>query len=116
MSPTTTSGFDDPLTWINFGVLGLMVMALLTGWIWAKPAVERIIEENKRLVLERDQALAQVNKMAEAYQEKFLPIVGEFVATIKTATPALQDIQKFADETKAILRGEDRGPERRSGR
>jgi hypothetical protein len=98
------------------------LFAILTGWIWAKPgveklsqehekhidrlvkdsdkAIERIIKDNERLILERNEISAQRDAMAEIYQEKFLPILSELIRIV----PALQDM---------LSRGEDRGSERR---
>lgn len=53
----------DPTEWIQFGALGLVVLALLTGWLWAKPAVDRILEENRVL---REQLHEQRDRQAEA--------------------------------------------------
>lgn len=44
---------QTPLDWVEFGVLGLVVVGLLTGLLWARPAVDRILRENDRLQ-ERD--------------------------------------------------------------
>lgn len=30
----------DVVQWAQYGVLGLVVLAFLSGWIWAKPAVD----------------------------------------------------------------------------
>lgn len=35
--------------WLQYGALGLVIVALLLGWLWAKPAVDRIIRENESL-------------------------------------------------------------------
>lgn len=89
-----------------------MVLAILTGWIWAKPAVEKLIldhekavervtKDNDRLIIERDKAYEQRDAMAEVFQEKFLPVLSDLIRVV----PALQEM---------ISRGEDRGPERRS--
>lgn len=109
--------FDSPLTWINFGVLGLLVFGLLTGWIWAKPSADRMTEERDRILDERDRALAQRDAMAEVLQERLLPVVSEFITTTKALLPILQGVQRlqqivpalqdFVD--KADSGGEDRG-------
>lgn len=39
----------DLSDWLQFGVLGLVLVGILTGWLWAKPAVERLLAENDRL-------------------------------------------------------------------
>lgn len=135
---TSPVSFDSPLTWINFGVLGLMVLALLTGWVWAKPAVERILTDHKslddkhdrdlarviaeknadiaRAVLERDKAIEQRDAMGEVLQEKLLPVVGEFVATTRSFLPVLQQLQQLQTTLPKLQEllerlGDNRGPE-----
>ena len=88
------SGFD-PITFLNFGVLGLVVLSLITGWLWTKPSVDRLVEEKQRAIAERDKAYAQRDAMAEVLQEKLLPVVGEFIATTAALLPILQQIQQL---------------------
>lgn len=87
--------FSSPMTWINFGVLGLLVAGLLSGWIWAKPSADRMTEERDRILGERDQALAQRDAMAEVLQERLLPVVSEFITTTKALLPVLQEVQRL---------------------
>lgn len=35
--------------WLQYGALGLVIVGFLLGWLWAKPAVDRIIRENESL-------------------------------------------------------------------
>jgi hypothetical protein len=79
--------FADPVTWINFGVLGLLALGLITGWLWPKHAVERIIRE-------KEKAEAQRDAMAEVLQDKLLPVVGDFITTTQVLLPILQDIHR----------------------
>lgn len=94
----TTGGggdFTDPVTWINFGVLGLLVLGLLTGFIWGKPAVERLIADKDRAIAERDKANEQRDAMAMVLQERLLPVVSEFIVTTKAFLPVLQEIGRL---------------------
>lgn len=53
----------DPFEWVNFGVLGAVLGAVLFGLLWAKPAVDRILKECDRLAAENqrleDEVLAE---------------------------------------------------------
>jgi hypothetical protein len=37
-----TAAPTDPLSFIQYGILGLILVLILTGWLWAKPAVEEL--------------------------------------------------------------------------
>jgi hypothetical protein len=89
------AGLSDVTTWVNFGVLGLVVLSLLTGWLWAKPSVDRLQAEKDRAVKEREHADAQRDAMATVLQEKLLPVVGDFIATTRALMPVLQQLQQL---------------------
>lgn len=83
----TENVFTDPVTWINFGVLGLLALGLITGWLWPKHAVERIIKE-------KEKAEAQRDAMAQVLQDKLLPVVGDFITTTHVLLPVLQEMHR----------------------
>lgn len=82
-------------TWLNFGVLGLVVLSLITGWLWTRPSVDRLVQEKERAIAERDRAQAQRDAMAQVLQEKLLPVVTEFITTTRAILPVLQEIQQL---------------------
>jgi hypothetical protein len=94
----------DVTTWVNFGVLGLVFLAIVTGWIWAKPSVDKLIEERDRAIKEREKADAQRDAMAQVLQEKLLPVVGDFISTTRALMPVLQQIQAL-QQMIPILQG-----------
>lgn len=60
--------FSAYLTFANFGVLGLLVVALLTGYIYTKGYVEEMRERHEKEITEYKQALAlerQRNEIGE---------------------------------------------------
>lgn len=83
----------DVTTWVNFGVLGLVFLAIMTGWLWPKTSVDRLIEERDRAIKEREKADAQRDAMAQVLQERLLPVVGDFINTTRALMPVLQQIQ-----------------------
>lgn len=40
---------DPWAEWVQFGVLGALVVAISRGWFWPKPAVDRVLRENDAL-------------------------------------------------------------------
>jgi hypothetical protein len=89
------SGIADVTTWVNFGVLGLVVLSLLTGWLWTKPSVDKLQAEKDRAVKDRQHADAQRDAMATVLQDKLLPVVGDFIATTRALMPVLQQLQQL---------------------
>lgn len=116
----TGNSFSDPLTWVNFGVLGLVLVGAILGFIWFKPSVDKVLEERDRLVAERDKLADQRDAMAQVLQDRLLPVVGDFISTTRALLPVLQDIQQLQHLTpllhelmrvqdELIRRGESRG-------
>lgn len=91
MTAAASTAADTPLTdvvtWVNYGVLGLLVLGLLTGLLWPKHAVDRLIAEKEKAEQQRD-------AMAVVLQTKLLPVVGDFVLTTQTLLPILQDMHR----------------------
>lgn len=90
-----TPALTDVTTWVNFGVLGLVVVGLLTGWFWTKPSVDKLLEERDRAIKEREHADAQRDAMAQVLQERLLPVVGDFITTTRALLPVLQQFQQL---------------------
>ena len=44
-----TTAPETLLDWVQFGVLGLVVIALIMGWLWAKPSVDQLLASISRL-------------------------------------------------------------------
>lgn len=60
----------SPVEFVQYGALGLIILGLLLGWLWAKPAVDRIINENERLRARLDQCQEErMNELRKLRQE-----------------------------------------------
>lgn len=90
-----TPALTDVTTWVNFGVLGLVVVGLLTGWFWTRPSVDKLLEERDRALKEKEKADAQRDAMAMVLQDKLLPVVGDFITTTRALLPVLQQFQQL---------------------
>lgn len=113
------SGLPDAIApWANFGVLGLVLVAIFFGWIWARPAVDalrsgkdeaiaNLIAERDRLIGERDDAEAQRDAAIAIAQEKLVPLLTTFTATIQTFTPLLQDVVHLVPLLQQLVRESD---------
>lgn len=109
-------GVSAELTpFLNLGVLGLLTLAIFMGWVWARPAVEKVVAEKDasigRLEAERDRLIAEKTKAEEQRdaaisiaQDKIVPLLTTFVGTTQTLIPLLQEI---------VREGTDDRPRRR---
>lgn len=59
-----------PFDLVQFGVLGIILMLVLFGFLWAKPSVDRIIKDKERAEAQRD-------AMIETYEEKIIPLLAD---------------------------------------
>lgn len=76
---------SDPQTffsWVQFGVLGMVIAAALFGWIWFKPAVDNLLSRLDRL-------------------EKKLDDREDFIRTV--VMPAVSESNDLLKEVAAIL-------------
>lgn len=86
----STAEYTDPLNWVQWGVLGLVVIGFLTGWIYPRSTIDRVERERERLLAERDKADAQRDAMAETFQKELLPVLTKFLTTTEALLPLLQ--------------------------
>jgi hypothetical protein len=65
---TAAVDISDPVAWIQYGALGLVVLGFITGWVWPRPSVERLLRD-----LERQQG--QLDSLVKVYQEQVIPVL-----------------------------------------
>lgn len=103
MSLAADSVPQELAPYLNYGTLGLLVVAIFFGWVWAKPSVDRVlaakdeailrlVEERDRLITERDQAEEQAAAAVAIAQEKLVPLLVTFTSITQTLIPLLQEI------------------------
>jgi hypothetical protein len=77
------SGGSDPLSlFLQYGLPGLVIAALIMGWLWAKPAVK-------------------------IYEDKGVPALTENISVNREMKPILLDIVRTLEQVKDLQR---RGP------
>jgi hypothetical protein len=69
----------------QYGVPGLVIAALLTGLLWAKPAVERLLRDKEKAEQQRDELL-------RVYEEKMLPALADSIIVTRDLKPVIQDV------------------------
>jgi hypothetical protein len=72
--------------------MGLLILGLITGLFWVKPAVDNLKAERDRALAERDKADSQRDAMAETFQKELLPVLTKFLTTTEALLPLLQRV------------------------
>lgn len=87
---------DPIITFLNLGVTGAIVVAAISGLLWFKPAVTKMVEDHaESLKLMREDKLkaeAQRDEAIETLQTQIIPLLTNFTQTIQTLMPLLQDL------------------------
>lgn len=79
---------------LNLGVLGVVVLLGLLGWIHFKPSVDDIKAERDRALADKAKAEAQRDEMAKVLQDRLLPVIGDFITTTRSLLPILQELAR----------------------
>lgn len=70
---------------LNYGVLGIVVLALIFGYLWAKPAVDDLKARAEKAEAQRDEAL-------KLWQDNVIPLLQDFNEATKSLIPILQQL------------------------
>lgn len=82
----------------NYGALGIIVVAFLTGLVFAKPTVDRLIAERDRAEQHRDAVLADVlGKVAPAL-ERSIDAVKQRDAFESDVREVLVDVRRLLEQ------------------
>jgi hypothetical protein len=77
----------DPLpSLLQFGVLGLVIIALLLGWLWPRPSVEQLRRDKEAAEARAVRAEAQRDELARELQQA-LPILNETTVACRRMLP-----------------------------
>lgn len=88
--PAAEVNTSDPLTnLIQYGVLGMVVLGFITGWIVPGPQAKQLIEENKRL-----------NALIES---RFLPMSEQYAATLERSAIVMDKATDALEVAAAAL-------------
>jgi hypothetical protein len=76
---------------IQYGVLGLVLVALLLGWLWPKPSVDQLRRDKEAAEKRAERAERQRDDLARELQST-LPVLNETTAAAKRMLPLLQEL------------------------
>lgn len=93
----------NPFDFLQYGVLGLVIAALLLGWLWAKPSVDQLKADKSAVEAQRD-------ALIEAYETQVIPVLTdvqrEFVPATSGVADAIRTLRADAAEERKELRKE----------
>lgn len=61
---------SSPTVWLQYGALGLVIVALLLGWLWPRPPVDRLLRDNDRLRDQVDERLEALTEEVRALRKE----------------------------------------------
>lgn len=105
---------------LNYGVLAIVVIGIAFGFVVPKPSVDKQVvdasaavqaaqDERDRALADKVKAEAQRDEAMQIAQEKIVPLLTTFVATVQTLLPILQSMaQRQIEDTEARAGRRDR--------
>lgn len=78
----TEPGGTDFLQFLQYGVLGLVIVAALMGWIWFKPGVDSLLSD-------RDRLNAQLDMLNQFNREVVIPAITQSNELMRQITEQL---------------------------
>lgn len=88
----------SPLDFVQYGVLGLVIVSLLLGWLWAKPAVDALRGDYERVMQQRDDLFAMMDN-------KVIPALLESNQISTALKPVLEEVVLALEEVRQSARG-----------
>ncbi len=106
IAQAASTGGQSPLDFLQYGVLGLIIVAILFGWLWAKPSVDQLKADKAKTELQRD-------GLIEAYENKIIPVLAEvqqnFIPAVVGMTQSMKDLKVEVAQLKNTIAGLSRG-------
>lgn len=94
--PTT-----DPASFLtSYGILGVILMLILTGYLWPKPAVDELKKQHEA---DRILVLAQHNEERRKWDEEMKPVLVTLLAEVKEAHAVLKTNSNELSEAVRLL-------------
>lgn len=94
-APSSGGGADPIGLFVQYGIAGLVIVALLLGLLWAKPAVDALKERATR-------AEALSDEMLRVYSDQILPALSASTAINQEMKPLLLDVVKVMERMEQL--------------
>lgn len=87
---------ESPVDLVQFGVLGVIVTLILFGWLWAKPAVDRLAKDKERAEAQRD-------ALIDVYQREVIPALRDATVSASRMAATIGENSEVLAEVRAHL-------------
>lgn len=81
------------MDFVQYGVLGLVIVSLLLGWLWAKPAVDQLRKDYERVLQQRDD-------LFRVMEDKVVPALFESNAITTALKPVMEEVVQALEEVR----------------
>lgn len=106
IADATTIDFTSAVQWVQYGVLGVVVLGFIMGWIWPKPAVKTVLSD-------RDEARDELRQIQVYFRDVVVPAVVASNEAIKATNELVRDLARDVDRrTRDRDRARDRDRDR----
>lgn len=81
----------NPADFISWGPAGVVILGFISGWLWAKPAVERLQHDLDRALADLREVRKEQRELEAANRDVVIPAIVRFIEIA-------EQLQKRLDE------------------
>lgn len=100
----TAQAAGSPLDFATYGIAGLVIVALLLGWMWPKPSIDRLVKDHEReladLRRDHDRVVGQRDALFRMTEDKVIPALTQSNAITSALQPVLEDVVRALEEVR----------------
>lgn len=89
-------GTDVTEVLLRYGILGVILVLVLLGWIWPRPSVDRLIQDKERAESQRDALL-------KVYQEEIMPTLLRSVSAMEAQARQSEKLSNLMVQVRTLL-------------
>ena len=93
---TLAAAPETPFDYLQLGVVGIVLVAMVTGWIWARPAVEQLIAD-----LARERRLRE--EESQRWEKHIMPLLQQFDDKVEMLMNELSERNRHDRDRDVLL-------------
>lgn len=86
----------DPsvIEWGQWGMAGVIIFGFVSGWLWAKPAVERLQHDLDRALADLREVRAEQREIEISNREIVIPAITRFIEIGERLQERLEELEQ----------------------